>query len=396
MLRMADNLFFFGSSIYEVNEMMNEASNIIYTTGGAIKESSMSFMLAGTMRKQSHLIEVIAGDSILGVPQVFSFEALGAAIDPTANSEQFLEYRLLRADLVVGKHLVKLKASKSWAQRFRFWAQVVVPAAAFALGILHLGRQHLERAKRWENRWLRKVLKMRRSMAGSVLETMEDYNRRTDGMINDWFVKLGLQRIMHRMIDEYFRISTKTGTLSHALRQCRSFHWRTLVKAMPPKKRRTEGIQQARTGRRRDHETLMLEACDPDWAHKPEFISAKGKQVRRTFNSDVCNLYSLHIPFYSVRASKRSRVGFSNTERIQQKFVGSSFKVPFNLIASLNPPLPPLNAGDERWAVDVNQFEMVVDNFVLAELLNGRAAFQGSWTPALLTHLALSNNRLVF
>ena len=60
----------------------------------------------------------------------------------------------------------------------------------------------------------------------------------------------------------------------------------------------------------------------------------------------------------------------------QQFNVEVSPSVNFDLITSFTAPLPPLNAGDERLAEGHNQFEMVVDNLVLAELLNGRAAFR--------------------
>ena len=206
---------------------------------------------------------------------------------------------------------------------------------------------------------------------------MEEFNKKTSKLINDMFGRFRMLRLTHMVIKEYFRISVKFHTFSYELRHARATSWRTLVKTMTAKEKSHSGAAQKRTGRRRDHQALMLESFGEFWHDDPSIVSPN---PRKPFvNEFICTVsknFNLHEPFNSITPAQRVLIS-ERRQRIADKFSGAvSINFDFNLMCNLSAPLPPFNNGDALWQMGgLKQVEFVVDNFALAEILAGRALY---------------------
>ena len=162
LLRMADNLYFLAPNTSILTMMMEDVINAMRNANADVKMSSLTFMMCGPQQGETGTLVPRVHNKDYPVKQVISFQALGITINARAGNLTLIDYRLLRGEALITKHMVQLKSCKAWGPKMRFWCDVVCPSVMFALGVAHLDAQHLLKCQRWENKWLRRILGLRR------------------------------------------------------------------------------------------------------------------------------------------------------------------------------------------------------------------------------------------
>ena len=152
-LRMADNLYFLAPSTHILEMMMEDVVKLMSDAQAAVKQSSICFMMCGPQHNTNMTVTINTEGLHYDVEQVRAFQALGVSIDGRGSTVHLLDYRLLKAEALIGKHMPQLKLSKPWGANISFWHDVVCPSVILGLGLAHLAPQHLLRLQRWENKW---------------------------------------------------------------------------------------------------------------------------------------------------------------------------------------------------------------------------------------------------
>ena len=171
---------------------------------------------------------------------------------------------------------------------------------------------------------------------------------------------------MQGIIKEYVRISFKGGQ-AYDFRHSFDATWRISTKMESYKLRKTEGLVQARSGKRRDHDAIFVELFEPGWTHtsKIKNMSEQPRERSRQMLVNILELWDLPLPFYAVDP-KRIKFSPSSDSKVELEDL---------LTLSVNSfPKPSKVKSDAMFSPQGRQFECVVDNQVLADILNGRSA----------------------
>ena len=172
-------------------------------------------------------------------------------------------------------------------------------------------------------------------------------------------------------IKEYIRISRKEG-LAKNLREARDSRWRDVAKHDTLKKRRMDGGIQVRSGRRVDHDKMLIDVLGLHWQHSTTMLSftRRPKETLQILITRCLEHVDLPLPFFADPARKKVRFSESS-EPVDLSVVSQDFSQPLEL---LKLPRSLRMKADPLWEGGTKQMECVVDNNVLAEILNGRAA----------------------
>ena len=328
------------------------------------KPSSQEYLIAGNFKHFSDPI----GLNVSSHPwkRSSSIVLLGAQITDDASSRAFFEYRLQRADMICFKIQNTLKADIGVLMKLRAWHTRIQAAVIYGCETLHVTKAILLRARAWENRWLRKILRIRRMPD----ETPENHMKRAARIIGAAFTRTGIPRLTVRLLDQVARSALDRDPDLDACRYDRDEAWWNLARTASKRQRVSQSSFKPRQGKRSTFERPFVQIFGPLWRSEQK----PGKAFRSSFVSAALSLFGLSPPPSASPPPSRS-----------SSFAPSPSSSPspskWLLLGDLRLselPLPHRNPADEAWAKDGTvQMESVTDCQALAGFLNGSNRYDG-------------------
>jgi hypothetical protein len=338
-----------------------------------VNDKSRQFMCVGKFCESFSLIQAAHG---LNWSRAYHFNALGLYIDCTSNSNNALNHRLHVADVILIKNdkFIRVKVPKTI--KLDWYCKSPQTAAIYASSALHVTKELLINAKRWETKALFKTLRFYKF----PLETFEAYNKRRSHLTKELFKLIGRPRIFHRILAGVIRASTNDGKLAEIQAE-RGMKWRTVTTFTPYKKRKIEGACQAKRGRRVGFDDWLFEIFGVDW-----FLLAKDAREDRHVLWSMVNKTCIHFGLptfdkYTIKISPYNAVNDIRSPKFEH--IDDIFK---ELSSSIHHP------DDEIWDTKLLQFEFIVDNQILSLGSSGLAQVSGDPSIDLLSgiqHLCL-------
>jgi hypothetical protein len=154
-----------------------------------------------------------------------------------------------------------------------------------------------------------------------------------------------------------------------ALYNARTGTVKLLKQSMPLKKRRTEGLVQKKSGYRQTFVDAFSAVFGEDWTCVLDALQPGEKAERRSFAGKLLTSWGLDSFLHGSSTKKKSGFVIPPTDKPCQVDVRS--------LGSLALLLPPLNRNDGIWNLNSKQFELILDNKPLAQMLNGESFYNG-------------------
>ena len=246
-LKHADNILLVSTSIDSIRTMLADLVWELFLRNCAIKPSSCIFLLGGSLAKQTipyMTVETIQGEMVW--TRTYNFVFLGTSTVANADSTHSLNYRLCKADGYIYLHKHALAVDVEFGEKLKYWCEGAQAVACFGTSHLHLTQSLLSSAKVWEYNWLRKLGRMRRKP--DVDHRM--YLSRTAKKITGTFHGANLRPLHQRLILNALRLAQAASPTLWALQTARTGAFKSLVAAIPYKRRKQEMLLQAKTGYR--------------------------------------------------------------------------------------------------------------------------------------------------
>ena len=149
------------------------------------------------------------------------------------------------------------------------WSSGAISVACFGCCSWHVTCELMLSVQRWEFRWLRKVLRLRRKPQ----ESLEQYNRRTFGFISDLSQGCRHRLMHHRVLAQVFKHAWRErkiewpGYVNHlrCVRRQRDRMWWEGLKGLSYHARVADNVVRAQRGPRAEWEDLFVLAFGLDW-----------------------------------------------------------------------------------------------------------------------------------
>jgi hypothetical protein len=230
---------------------------------------------------------------------------------------------------------------------------------------MHLTKELLVAARRWENRWLSRIL----VISWRVDEGVAGYRTRVSAIVSDMFRKAAALRAHERIAAVVFKEACNDTKSASLIRSDRNEAWRAVIRHESAKRRREADCTQSRTGKRVAFEAPFVSLAGPVWG--PELADAENtsfKSRRNKFIKRLCELWS--IPSTLCGAAPSGFVAGATPDDADLRFS------PMSSIIDLI--LPDVFEKDKFWASDFSQLEFVTDNQTLANIAVGAALVQSN------------------
>lgn len=212
----ADNLYFVGSSVQQVQSMMQEFTDKLVAAGMSWKAGSLKIMHATSLE---HPCEFVLNQrcETINVEAVETLEVLGAELSKTGSSITLLEHRLAQATSCF--YALKdcfLCRDVPVQQKFMEFQRRVQPVALFAAEAVAWSQTCYNLILRWENMCLRRMCMFRHHPGKTFVENVRDTTHRA----RKWFHKRGhkstatlLLERQHKLIGASFaRLAVDIGS----------------------------------------------------------------------------------------------------------------------------------------------------------------------------------------
>ena len=364
--RLADNIFLFARAECELTIMLRELKVALHACNFQWKLSSLYSMSCGSMSTKVPNISLEMEEHSYNWVPVQALEALGARIDNRSTSNGLLHHRFCAAErLIWSKSKLFFSRAIPRYPKIKAWVRAVVPALMHSLRTIHLTKELLMATRRWENKWLSRIL----IIPWKTDEGVAGYRIRVSAIVADMFRRTSALRAHERIIACVFREACDDTRSAWAVRSDRDETWRTVIKSDSAKRRRQGDAMQARTGRRIDFESPFVSVAGPVW--RPDLILmplASFKHRRNNFIRRLCTTWGLPCTL-----SDSAAPGFQVEPTPGKVELRISPMTPIHEFT-----LPDLLGRDSYWCPDFNQLEFVTDNETLAAILNGSSLVQSN------------------
>ena len=197
------------------------------------------------------------------------------------------------------------------------WQQVLAASALHNSSTWHATATLARCLRRWELRFLRKILRLRRRPN----EQQQQYMQRSSNMIDAWYRRFGFLKSHHVLLRNIFRSAWSESHRSLDsgckplldARLCRDRMWWNSIKDLPHRLRVNEGCSQRTSGEKPSWEDPFVLVFGLDWRHRLRSCQSESewKQYELVFINTLCARWSLPKLFptcVSENATREVRV----------------------------------------------------------------------------------------
>ena len=186
----ADNVWLLAGNKKSLQIMLSDLTSSIYKAGfkSKVEKGNLNIMAAGKAQheKQEPFSISAPNGEVLTYDWKENLEVLGELLDGSGSTEASQEHRQAQAVKLYFSYNQQFKAPSSATAKIQAWARGPQASACYGAQAWHHSEGTMEAARRWEFRWLRRALKMRKGTG----EAWTDFNARTAVRIRSWAEKL--------------------------------------------------------------------------------------------------------------------------------------------------------------------------------------------------------------
>ena len=234
------------------------------------KATSMQILAGGSARNEVCQVEAAMHDGRRAqYQQVEQMEVLGSLLDGRGDDVVMANHRLHKAEQLFWQHSKALRGPATVMQKLQAWECGPSASACFDCSMWTINKTMLQRIRRWEFRWVRKMFGFRRRPDEGAMQ----FNMRTSRKITQWFQQAGIKMLHHRILRSIHRSAWREKEpgsglgekLLLDLRMQRSRIIWDVVKSVPLKRRRDENLVHSRTGNIREWEDVFIQHRGHAW-----------------------------------------------------------------------------------------------------------------------------------
>ena len=338
--------------------------------GLEINEKSKQFMAAGSLKGvQMSLCPSLFCEQMVW-RQVTELHVVGSLVTEEASSNRALAHRQRMSEILMARH------SRAYRRRLPFdtkvygWQRQGQASAAYASEVLHINKELLQDAKRWETVRVRRALALKfRPEEGPAA-----YGIRTALVVRETFKRTGIFALHYRIIRSALKSAAGATGIAASDRAERDMLWRAASCWEPHRRRKVENNLQARPGRRVAWDDWLFNIFGPSWQEKVRKEVQTRSGMKQLVN-DTCKRFGLpEIP-------PKLGLHTCDADHVPEP-MGFSEHSPINSL-----PLPKLHSRDNNFLSDVVQVEFVVDNRLLADVCEGKASGEARFYADMLARI---------
>lgn len=295
-------------------------------------------------------------------------ELLGDLIDARGSSLTSFTHRQEWANAGYFRNRSLLRRRAELGARLHAWSSAPAASAIYGAETWQATSALLHNAKSWERKRLRDMFRMKWKPG----EGQQAYNMRTTNVLHCWFSSFCLVSLHHRILKSIYRAAWFEDKITvgdgarplHEARSCRDALWWESIKDIPTKRRRLENLSQARQGHKVAWEDMLVDFVSIDWRHKRETSESIADWMDgwEQFCNRCCSCW--HLPQLPAPTNPCPDAIFR------------PWKCP--RVRSDLEDTPMNEWPDWRWNWQGNgqRVFVLVDNQLLANLVNGQAALK--------------------
>ena len=367
----ADNIWLIAASLEQLQIMTDELTETIYSARLRWKPKSLQILCGGLALGTKPKLSTMTTDlNILDYDVVECLEVLGSLLDGRGSTYASIHHRLRKAEGVFWSNSHAFLGPGSVGSKLKAWASgpassSILDSSGWAInqGVMHFLR-------RWEFRWLRKLLRFR----WKPNEGHMHFAKRTARIIERWATQHRFKMLHHRVLTAIYKEAYNEkdfipeGGQPHTreLRAVRSRAWWDRIRLIPtihkdPLERHSAPGQVA------EWEDPLVTAFGVNWREIRNGFHDKAAWMKQcpSFINKICEAWGLpklqlEKPVLDDELVEATR----DAKRV--KCIGSIHDRP---VEHDSPEVQPLKL---EWARGHQCFVFMVDCQALAEIINGR------------------------
>ena len=298
----ADNIFLVAASADQLSTMCQELTNLISAVKLSWKESSLQYMRGGPGADETGDIDLsISGGATMTIKFVDNMEVLGVLLDHRGSSTCSFEHRQQKGEACFWAHSADFVGLGTAEDKFRAWCSGPSASIAYGSSSWHVTSSMLLAAKRWEYKFLRRALRLRRRASEGCM----DYNQRTARIIESWACRFKCRLLHHRILHGIFRQAWREEHQSYPAGQnhVRSSHlfrnreWWAGTQQVPWRSRRDLGLMHSAPGHEAEWEDVLVMVYGAHWrAFRDQFGNVREWMANfEFFANQVCARWQLPL-----------------------------------------------------------------------------------------------------
>ena len=170
-----DNIFIIAANSVQFHIMLRELTEAIYRSKLRWKSKSLGYLVAGPLVGEGPPFSIVTPDGcVLNFTHSTELHVLGAALDCHGSTWCSVNHRMLKGEACFWAQATALCNKGSVSAKLQAWSSGPAACALHGASSWHAAQDLLLGIKRWEFRWLRRILKLKRKPE----ESNQKYNRR--------------------------------------------------------------------------------------------------------------------------------------------------------------------------------------------------------------------------
>ena len=393
----ADNIFIVASSVEQLHVMFDMLTDKLYAIFLKWKTEELTFITGSNITGVSDRVVQMPDGKSATVRWCTEMQVLGVMLDQKGDTLASMSHRLSKAEGAYGSMAAMLRDPKvPVKERLSAWCRGPVTSALYGAGGWSLTSHTLSDLRRWENKHIRRFLRMRQMSAD---EHRMEYYRRTNLTIHDLLAKHGLKPIYLRVIKTQHTWTLRwwSFTLDDGAQPLRAYmNLRPAADWANTSDMMTQLDYNNRTSWRHQHSGRRLQwedfpnACWPQWRTVLNESSAAWLGQRHSFLVKGCTFAGLPFnkfirPISAVSSRAQGGLPSGGLKRKPSARLETS---QWSSIGYLPGGLAEPCREDGCWA-EACTVETITDNQVLAQILSGRA-LPDTWSAATTDSIRIS------
>ena len=297
--------------------MAQESTDLICNIGFTWKPSSLNTLFQPSEPPREPVTVRTPEGSLLSYKHVESIDCLGCQLNSSGCSYASMYDRLSKAEKKFWSNSKVLLGPGSIGHKIGAWQRGPASSAIFSSATWHVTATLLRALKKWEFKYLRKALHLRRKPSDSGHSA---YMHRTARKIEGWYHASHVGMCHHKVLQNVFRAAWKE---SHCTVECgdaplleartyRDRIWWHSIKDVRYSHRAREGCLQRRPGDVPAWEDPLVTVFGLDWHEMRSRCADKSEWLRleRQFINSCCAERSLPVWRRSQMASSQGSDGY--------------------------------------------------------------------------------------
>ena len=183
-----------------------------------------------------------------------------------------IDHRLHKAEQLFWANSKTMLGPATISQKLEAWQRGPSASACFDSSTWTATKTSLHRVRRWELRWVRKLLRLRRRPEEGRMQ----FNTRTSKQLKNWFHQTGTKFLHQRILQAIHKSAWREGLVGGGLGEKLLLDLRTqrcrmiwdVIKSAPISCRRAENMAHARPGSVCEWEDVLVQHYGHDWRHR--------------------------------------------------------------------------------------------------------------------------------